>query len=68
MLRERLELVEHELQRVRTEAAKLYLEYAIFKTGDKTGRYDELKARVADLEHERMVITDILTKNPKADS
>ena len=63
MLKERKELVEHELQKLKREAATLYLEYAIFKTGYSNQYYHDLKTRIADFEHELMVINEILSQS-----
>ena len=66
MLKDRKELIESELTRLKDKAAKLYLGY-ITNGNDVFGmaEYDDIRDKISDLEFDLKIINEILEKDYK---
>ena len=66
MLKDRKELIESELIRLKDKAAKLYLSY-ITGGNDVFGmtEYDDIREKISDLEFDLKIINEILEKDYK---
>jgi hypothetical protein len=61
MLKERKELLEHELKRLHSEAANMYLSLVVGQTGDVTNpAYQMLKEKINDRSFELKLVTDLV--------
>ena len=64
MLKERKELIENELSKLKTKSAKLYLKIVTDKSAD-LNEYNTLKEWISDLEFDLKIINEILEKEYK---
>ena len=65
MLQDRKELIEVELEKLKSKAAKLYLKIVTDRTSDGINEYNKLKEWISDLEFDLKIINEILDKEYK---
>jgi hypothetical protein len=63
MLRDRKELLEHEIKRLHSEASNMYLSLVVGQTGDITNpSYQTLKEKISDMTFELKLVTNLITE------
>ena len=61
MLKERKELLEHELKRLHSEAANMYLNLVVGQTGDTSSPvYQRLKEKINDVAFELKLVSELI--------
>ena len=62
MLRDRRVLIEHELEKLQSQAARMYLSIVVHGDGLPNTEYQQLKERIGSLEFDLGLVTQLITE------